>query len=260
MALVTRHKAHDTKHATPNAPRFVPLCMLTSEPSECVSVSSPFLSLEHVAGVGQLLVVEARRVIDLDRDALGYPLEDVTLDALDHGAPLVPEPARQSHDDGGTIQLHKLNRLQVCVRGVQTGSRCMQPRCEVGGGLETPAPHARDPDLLRLIVAAEQGAELGLALCKNTLHILLSQQEVHLHTHAQPSGLTPRKQRTAAPAGQQAAWCVRQLQRGRAAEQEEDHVVLKRPACRHQAMFSGVGEPLSLFLPSFFSTVGTAGR
>ena len=89
--------------------------------------------------------------------------------------------------------------------------------------------HARDPDLSRLLVAAEQGAEFDLALRKNCLHILLGEHQiVHLHT----SGLVPRHERRAAPAGQQAAWCVRQgqLQRGRAAEDQEDR---RKRRCRH---------------------------
>ena len=89
--------------------------------------------------------------------------------------------------------------------------------------------HARDPDLSRLVVAAEQGAELELALRKNSFHVLLREHAI-VHLHA--SGRMPRNKRRAAPASQQAAWRVRQvqLQRGRAAEEEEDR--RNRP-CRH---------------------------
>ena len=91
--------------------------------------------------------------------------------------------------------------------------------------------HARDPDLSRLLVAAEQGAEFDLALRKNRLHVLLREHAIiHVHT----SGLVPRNERRAAPAAQQAAWRVRQgqLQRGRAAEDQEDRRGLQRH-CRH---------------------------
>ena len=95
--------------------------------------------------------------------------------------------------------------------------------------------HARDPDLSRLLVAAEQRAELDLALRKKSFHVLLREHAI-VHLHAS----VPRKKRRAATAGQQAAWRVRQvqLQRGRAAEEEEER--RNRPCRRRRHEILGI--------------------